>query len=686
MSCRNRNRLAECMATFLFVAVLTRPLLAAPNNWTNTTDGFWHSSTNWSLAAAPNGTSGLDPTQIANAATKTITIDASTPAANLSIRSMTISAPAGATNTLRIINAAATFATSKALLVTNRGVLSISNSTISAGSDFDIAGGSLVVDSGSLTCAANCDLQSGSMIVNGGTVTATAGTTGIRMGRFAGANATFTLTGGAVNATRLTLGSVTGTSSTLNIAGGALNLLSDFSAGQIQFTTANASISSGSLTATNGFSKIADRANATFTQSGGTVSFGDLSLGDLGVGTYNLGGGVFNMIPFTTSNLFIVANMENADFNQSGGIALIHEEMHVADFAGVFGNINITGGQFYATNEIVSIGREGIGTMTVSNATIVLTNTSVGRHLGANGTLTVQNNASLSFVGDLSIGRLAGSSGLTQIEGGILSVTNDDLWIGRGGSGELAVVGGNLRGGRIHVGESDDGTNAPSGTFSITAGNVIASSNLVVGTPLLSSGQATISGGNVSVTNLAGSAFVLVASGSATMNGGTLTADTLLINNTNATFTFNNGLLRAKAMTVSNGQPFTVGDGVNPATLELQGGTFNFANGLVISPNATVTGCGNVIGTIVNNGTYNNSCGGSSPSPTTIAAMNVIGNSATLSCASQNGFSYTLEYKNSLNDPAWTPILPATPGNGGTLNLTDATATNATRFYRVKAQ
>ena len=674
------------MATFLFVAVLTKPLLAAPNNWTNTADGFWHSSTNWSLAAAPNGTSGLDPTQIANAATKTITIDASTPVANLSIRSMTISAPAGATNTLRIINAAATFATSKALLVTNRGVLSISNSTVSAGSDFDIAGGSLVVDSGSLTCAANCDLQSGSMIVNGGTVTATAGTTGIRMGRFAGANAILTLTGGTINATRLTLGSVTGTSSTLNIAGGALNLLSDFSAGQIQFTTANASITSGSLTVTNGFSKIADRANATFTQSGGAVSFGDLSLGDLGVGTYNLGGGVFSMIPFTTSNLFIVANMENADFNQSGGIALIHEEMHVADFAGVLGNINITGGQFYATNEIVSIGREGIGTMTVSNATVVLTNTSVGRHLGANGTLTVQNNANLSFIGDLSIGRLVGSSGLTQIEGGILSVTNDDLWIGRGGSGELAVVGGNLRGGRIHVGESDDGTNAPSGTFSITAGNVIASSNLVVGTPLLSSGQVTISGGNVAVTNSNGTAFVLVASGSANISGGTLTADTLLINNTNATFTFNNGLLRAKAMTVSNGQPFTVGDGVNPATLELQGGTFNFADGLVISQNATVTGCGTVIGTIVNNGTYNNSCGGSSPSPTTIAAMNVIGNSATLSCPSQNGFSYTLEYKNSLSDPAWTPILPATPGNGGTLNLTDATATNATRFYRVKAQ
>src|SRR2546421_6714221 len=38
-----------------------------------------------------------------------------------------------------------------------------------------------------------------------------------------------------------------------------------------------------------------------------------------------------------------------------------------------------------------------------------------------------------------------------------------------------------------------------------------------------------------------------------------------------------------------NSLPFVVGDGVHPATFQLLGGTYSFANGLVISNNATVT-------------------------------------------------------------------------------------------------
>ena len=49
--------------------------------------------------------------------------------------------------------------------------------------------------------------------------------------------------------------------------------------------------------------------------------------------------------------------------------------------------------------------------------------------------------------------------------------------------------------------------------------------------------------------------------------------------------------------------------------------------------------------------------------------------------------TYTLEYKNSLTDPAWTPILPVTPGTGQPLTLQDTNAlTLPTRFYRVLAQ
>jgi hypothetical protein len=171
------------------------------------------------------------------------------------------------------------------------------------------------------------------------------------------------------------------------------------------------------------------------------------------------------------------------------------------------------------------------------------------------------------------------------------------------------------------------------------------------------------------------------------MTGGSLTTDRLVINDSSATFTFINGALRTKSMIVSNGQPFTVGDGVNPAVLELQGGTFSFANGLVIAPNAMVTGCGTIIGAVVNNGTYNNPCAGvTPPNAPTVASLVHAGQTAALSCASQNGFTYTVEFKNSISDPTWTAVLPGVSGNGGVLNLTDPTATNSSRFYRIRVE
>lgn len=659
----------------------------AANNWTNTASGLWRTTSNWSLALAPSNKSNENPVQITNAVTKTVTIDSATGSGNLAVRGLTVSAPAGSTNTLALVNVTTPLTTSNPLLIGSRAVLAITNSTVSPADTFDVLDSTVILHSGSLNCPVNCDLQSGRIIVNSGVLNATTnsllGTTGIRMGRFSGANAALIINGGTVNAERITLGSAIGSANTLTIAGGALNLLSDFSAGQLQSTTANVTVSSGSLTATNGFAKIADRSAATFTQSGGTVAFGDLSLGDLGVGTYNLSNGSFKMIPFSPTNLFIVGNMENADFNQSGGVALIGTELHVADFVGVSGNINITGGQFFATNDTVAIGRDGIGAMLITNATVVLTNTSIGRHLDGIGTMTLQNNANISFVGDLSVGRFVGSSGSVFIEGGNLSVTNDDLWIGRAGTGNFTVTGGTVRGQRIHVADSEDGTNAPSGTLTISGGNFFASSNIVVGTPLISSGQFQLSGGSVTVTNATGTAFTKISSGSATLTGGTLTTDILLINDTNAAFAFNDGTIRAKSMTVANGQPFTVGDGVNPAVLELQGGTFNFANGLVISPNATVTGCGMIIGTVINNGTYNNPCSGP---VITISSLSRTGNTVTAAFSSINGLNHKLEFKTSLTNTNWSAISPGVIGNGSAMSLSDITATNVSRFYRIHAQ
>jgi hypothetical protein len=52
--------------------------------------------------------------------------------------------------------------------------------------------------------------------------------------------------------------------------------------------------------------------------------------------------------------------------------------------------------------------------------------------------------------------------------------------------------------------------------------------------------------------------------------------------------------------------------------------------------------------------------------------------------ASVTGATYTLEYKNSLADTNWTPLLPSVTGTGGAISLQDTNgATFPSRFYRV---
>ena len=58
-------------------------------------------------------------------------------------------------------------------------------------------------------------------------------------------------------------------------------------------------------------------------------------------------------------------------------------------------------------------------------------------------------------------------------------------------------------------------------------------------------------------------------------------------------------------------------------------------------------------------------------------------NGFNLSLPTRSGKVYVLQYENSLSDSNWTS-LPLVPGNGNTTLLTDPTATNSQRFYRVQ--
>jgi hypothetical protein len=75
--------------------------------------------------------------------------------------------------------------------------------------------------------------------------------------------------------------------------------------------------------------------------------------------------------------------------------------------------------------------------------------------------------------------------------------------------------------------------------------------------------------------------------------------------------------------------------------------------------------------------TLTNSC--TSPA---ISNLSYSGTTFTFSFLSEAGLTYDVEYKDSLGDPSWS-LLETDAGTGAIINVTDATAAPATRFYRV---
>jgi hypothetical protein len=64
-------------------------------------------------------------------------------------------------------------------------------------------------------------------------------------------------------------------------------------------------------------------------------------------------------------------------------------------------------------------------------------------------------------------------------------------------------------------------------------------------------------------------------------------------------------------------------------------------------------------------------------------SISVNGISVAVSLQSETGLNYTLQYKDTLADPSWIPILPSVPGTGGTIILTDPAPSPSGRLYRV---
>jgi len=652
----------SCIVSSAVALASTSTFANTINQWTNTSSSLWSEATNWSLGASPS--TSFDVISIANPGTKTVMIDALTPAGNLSVRGLVVSAPDGTTNTLTLINlpSGTPFSSSRAVSIDSGGILEITNSIFIPQSSFDISAGTLQMDAGVLDTTQN--------------------SVDIRVGRANGASGVVLLNGGTIKCFGFRLGELSGSQGTCIINGGTLLSSSVVDVGELLNSPGSITMLSGQLIATNDVTRIGNLATGVFNQSGGSSSLAFWSIADNAPGTAIIAGGQVTVTPATLLDVTRVGNFGTGQLNITGGTVWLRGEFHVADNPGVIGSVLVSGGQLISTNDLVAIGRYGAGDFTITNATAWFTNTSVGRHDGATGNLTIQDGASLFCVDDLSIGRFANSVGHALVSGGLLSLTNDNIWTGREGAGDLNVSGGVVRAKALYVGMSEDGINTPQGVATFSGGTTVLSSNLIIGTSLLSTGQVNVVGGSLVVTNRTANNTIRIASGNLALNQGLVVADSLLLTNATGSFSFLGGELRASNITVSNGTPFVVGDGAQPATLQLRGGTYSFADGLIIASNATVSGCGTILGAISNNGTLSTNCGGG----IVIGSVTKTGTTATIFFSTVSGASHVLEFKTALNDPAWNSILPAVFGNGSTMSAQDSTATNATRFYRIHVQ
>ena len=270
-------------------------------------------------------------------------------------------------------------------------------------------------------------------------------------------------------------------------------------------------------------------------------------------------------------------------------------------YVGVYGGGNTltisNGGTVYNSNGYISDISDA-NTVLVTGAGSVWSNSAnlfVG-DAGSGNTLTITNDGAVTVGGMLTISDAASSANNSvNISGGQLTVTNGAINVGHAGPGQLNISGGTVLAQQLL---------ATNGGITLNGGTLVSQSTTVNGQDFVigdTGGGATfvaLGGAHTFQNNLD------VRNGTLTFNGGAVAADQFYATNgASSVVNFNGGTLNTKATTVANGSPFTVGDGTNAATLNLQGGTHNFANGLVISAAAQARGAATINAAVSSSGT-----------------------------------------------------------------------------------
>jgi len=69
--------------------------------------------------------------------------------------------------------------------------------------------------------------------------------------------------------------------------------------------------------------------------------------------------------------------------------------------------------------------------------------------------------------------------------------------------------------------------------------------------------------------------------------------------------------------------------------------------------------------------------------PPEITGLTLSGGVVSFSFGTTPGRTYRVDYRNDLNETAWTPLGPSQVANGNSINIADNIGASAQRFYRV---
>lgn len=611
-------------ATFFSTLSGSGTVLFSPTNSWISGDGKWETATNWSSGITPSLADSAD--FIANAGNNTVTIDAVTAgsfSSTLSISNLTISAPLNMTNTLLLSDAGTNtpLAVRDTVRVGSGGAMFITNSALKVsgpkGGTVSVDGQLTLVDDGTILVSSNLLVGAldplGTVNILGGALYVTNaahnavtevryGTVMLTNGLYAtdsllitnpGANflnngGTFTITG---------LSQVD--QGTQTVASGTTEISSNLLIGSSVDSTGTVNVAGGQLIVTNA----------------------SITIGDLGVGIMTVSNAAVSTI---SVDIGAGTNSQGTLTLQDDSDVTISSNLTAGSASGATGIVNIAGGSLTVTNGTLGVGNDGTvssgsgtGFMSVSNATVTASTILLGSSAGGQGEITLDDGGVIQGSGTNAVlicngfGQIGGDLSWTNIGSaiycgythpGVFALSNgtsacQDMYVGYDNSGTMTVAGGTMNIlSRLIVGQLSSPLSA--GAVWITGGQLTMASFTIIGNSGI--GQMVISNGIVSMTDV----FVGNGSnpGALTLAGGTLTVNNIVVPNANGRFTFSAGCLNAKTISNASGRVITLGDGINPATLNFLNSISSSNQGLTVSAGSKLSGLGSISGGVMNFG------------------------------------------------------------------------------------